>query len=317
MGSTSRLCGAVACSAGLLVCPSPTRADAQDESRHVYITVLDAAGAPVTGLLPQHFAVRESGRDRTVLTLEPLQEPMHLAVLVDTSASNGVQNETFRSAVIAFVERQAAFNDIALYAFGDRATSVVPFTRDPSRLRAGALTMFGWSHQRSNLIDAIDLALADLGRIETARPVILAITSDNPEASSRTAGSVTKKLIAQSVAFHAVSLATSEAPGRTIGISNDFEAGSRALRHMAEAGEGDRERTQALQSGTTATGGGWQRLTSPMALGPALDRVARELAGGYRLSFARPGRDRVKDLQVGVLIEGVTLRATAAPFGTR
>lgn len=317
MDLTRRLCGVFACAVAVLVCPALSLGGAQDAARHVYITVLDGDGAPLSGLSAQHFAVRESGKDRTVLAIEPLRVPMHLAVLVDTSAGNGVQHETLRSAVIAFVERLAAFNDVALYGFGDRATTVVPFTRDPADLRAGAIRMFGWSHQRSNLIDGIDLALADLGRIETARPVILAITSESPEASSRTAASVIRKLIGQSAAFHAISLAAAPVPRRTTGVSNDFETSSRALRDMVAAGEGDRERTQALQLGTTTTGGSWQRVTSPMALGPALDRLARELAGGYRLSFARPGRDRVKDLQVGVLIEGITLRATAAPFGTR
>lgn len=317
MALPRRVCGVVACSVGLVVSSVPTSAGMQDEARHVYVTVLDSEGAPLAGLSSQHFAVRESGKDRVVLTVEPLRVPMHLAVLVDTSTGNGVQDETFRSAVVAFVERFAAFNEVALYGFGDRASQVVSFTRDPARIRAGALKMFGWSHQRSNLIDAVDLALADLGRIETARPVILAITSESPEASSRTAATVIKKLIGQSVAFHAISLAAAPAPGRTAGVSPDFETSSRALRDMVAAGEGDRERTQALQLGTTATGGSWQRVTSSMALGPALDRLGRELAGGYRLLFARPGRDRVKDLQVGVLIDGVTLRATAAPFGTR
>lgn len=83
------------------------------------------------------------------------------------------------------------------------------------------------------------------------------------------------------------------------------------------AGEGDRERNQMLQQGTALTGGGRQRVTSTLAVGPALARVANELANSYKVTFARPGSARMEDLQVGVMFEGVTLRATAAPFGTR
>ena len=65
------------------------------------------------------------------------------------------------------------------------------------------------------------------------------------------------------------------------------------------------------------TGGTRQRITSTMALKQALYRVANELGNSYRLTFVRPGRDKIRDLQVGILVDGVTLRATAAPFGTR
>jgi VWFA-related protein len=296
------------------VLPAPMQEAAE---RHVFVTVLANDGAPIEGLTPEHFAVRESGRDRTVLRVEPLRVPMHVAVLVDTSAANGVPDERFRAAVVGFVERLAAFNQVAVYSFGDRAAAVVPFTRDAQLLRTSTLGMFGWAHSRSFLIDAIDLALRDLERIEPLRPVIVAISSESPEASQRTAGAVIKKLIAQSTAFHAVSLATATGTGSAAGMNRDVYSSAATLRGMMAAGEGDRERNQALEQGTTATGGGRQRLTSALALDQALTRLAHELSSGYRLTFARQGNDKIKDLQVGIMVDGVTLRATAAPFGTR
>src|SRR5690606_3016758 len=88
-------------------------AASQAMERHVYVTVLGEDGAPLAGLTTEHFAVRESGADRTVVKVEPLRERMHLALLVDTSAGDGLQDDTFRSAVAAFVERLAAFNEVA------------------------------------------------------------------------------------------------------------------------------------------------------------------------------------------------------------
>ena len=58
-------------------------------------------------------------------------------------------------------------------------------------------------------------------------------------------------------------------------------------------------------------------MTSILALPNALARVANELASSYKVTFARPGTAKMQDLQVGLMVEGVTLRATAAPFGTR
>ena len=288
---------------------------AQTDEKHVYVTALDGEGTPIVGMTAEHFAVRESGRDRTVLGVEPLRTPMHVAVLVDTSAANGAPDETFRVAVLGFVERLAASNHVAVYAFGDRVSRVSTFTQDGPRLRSAVTALFGWSHQRSLLIDAVDLALRDLEGVESPRPVIIAITSESPEASGGTAGAVIKRLIAQSVAFHAISLATATGSGEATGVSGDIPEKSQRLGSMIAAGEGDRERNQVLQQGTAATGGGRQRVTSTLAMGSALARTASELANGYKVTFARPGSARMRDLQVGVLLEGVTLRATAAPFG--
>jgi VWFA-related protein len=284
------------------------------------VTALDKDGTPIVGLTAEHFAIRESGRDRTVLRVEPLRIPMHVAILVDTSVANGAPDETYRSAVVGFVERLAATNHVAVYSFGDRAARVAGFTQDAAQLVSVTTGMFGWLHERSHLIDVINLALLDFERVESPRPAIIAITSESPEASTGTAGSVIKRLIAQSVAFHAVSLASggiTQTVGNNPTASNRVPESSRRLTGMVAAGEGDRERNQALQQGTSATGGGRQRVASTLALAPALGRLANELANSYKVTFERPGKAKMEDLQVGLLVEGVTLRATAAPFGTR
>jgi VWFA-related protein len=285
--------------------------------KHVFVTALDKSGTPIVGLTAEHFAVRESGRDRDVISVEPLRTPMQVAVLVDTSVSSGTPDETYRSAVVGFIERLAASHHVAVYSFGDRAARVTPFTQDAAELRTAANAMLGWSHQRSYLIDVIDLALQDFDRIESPRPVMIAISSESPEASGRTAGSVIRGLIAQSIAFHSVSLATATSSVQSGSPSDSIPTKSARLSGMMAAGEGDRERDQLLQQGTVATGGGRQRVTSTLALAPALARVVNELSNSYKVTFSRPGTAKMEDLQVGVLFEGVTLRATAAPFGTR
>jgi VWFA-related protein len=292
-------------------------ATAQDGERHVYVTVLGRDGAPITGLTTDHFAIRESGQDRPVLKVEPLDIPMHVAVLVDTSGQQGAPEEGFRKAIADFVSRLAVRHHVAVYSFGDQAIQVAGFTQDEPVLRAAVTNMFGASQQRSQFIDAIDLALRHFSKIEAKRPVIVAITSESPEASGRTAGGVIKRLIAQSVVLHTLSVATATGSDRATVVDRDIPSSSRRLGGMAAAGEGDRERNQMVEQGTAGTGGSRQRLTSTLALAPALTRLTRELSSSYLVTFARRGGGQVRDLQVGVMVDDVTLRATAAPYGTR
>ncbi|HEX6974991.1 MAG TPA: VWA domain-containing protein [Vicinamibacterales bacterium] len=286
---------------------------AQPAERQVFVTVLGSDGAPLEGLTAEHFAVREGGRDRTVLRVEPLQTPMHVAVLVDSSVGNGRPDEAFKSAVAAFVSRLASFHHVALYTFGDRATRVTGFTQDADALRGALTTMYTASVGGSYLIDAIDLATQDLKPLESPRPVIVAVTSELADASKKTAGAVIKLLVANTTAFHAVALANATGSGSASAISNNIPANSQRMQGMIALGEGDRERTRALREGTTVTGGSLQRVTSTNAVAPALTRLAAELGGSYRLTFGRPGTDAMKDLQVGVMVDNVTLRATPAP----
>src|SRR5262245_41722569 len=71
----------------------PLTLRAQPITRSMYVSVVDAAGAPVPDLGPSDFVVREDNATREVLTVVPAEEPMQIALLVDTSqgARNNIQ----------------------------------------------------------------------------------------------------------------------------------------------------------------------------------------------------------------------------------
>ena len=302
--------------AGLVL--SPALAAGQSGQRDVYVTVLDTDGVPITGLTAEHFAVREDGRDRDVLRVEPLSVPMHVALLVDTSLGASIPVDAYRTAVNEFIERTAGVHHVALYSFGDRAQRVVPFTQDAVRLKAGAENIYVRSTGASYLIDAVDLAMTDMDGLRLERPLIVAVSTESPEGSAKSAGSVMKRLVTSSIVLHTVVLAsaTGSDARSTGGRRTDTSVPGRRqnLEAIMALGEGDRERNQLLQQGVPATGGSVQRLSNLMALGPALFRLASEFAASYRLTFARPPSDKPpRDLQIGVMLEGVTVRAAAAP----
>src|SRR3954470_8392480 len=67
-----------------LVCTA-SPAGAQATERDLFVSVLDQAGTPVTGLGPDAFVVREDGRPVEVLRVSRATEPIDLALLVDNS----------------------------------------------------------------------------------------------------------------------------------------------------------------------------------------------------------------------------------------
>jgi VWFA-related protein len=289
---------------------------AQNTERHVFVTVLDVDGTPVSGLKAEHFAVREDGRDRTLLRVQPLDTPMHVALLVDTSFNPTMPIDAFRSALVEFVERLVAFHHVALYTFAERPNRVTPFTRDAVQLRSAIRNMFATPESRTYLIDAIDLVLGDMKPLEPARPAIVAFTTDNVESSNLTAAVVMKRMIARFTTFHAVHLAakSSDRAGGPMRATDNIPGRSAQLGRLAAEGEGDRERNRLLEEGTKMTAGSVQRIVTLTALSAPLYKLASEFAYSYRLTFGGPPVEKpLKNLQIGVLAEGVTVRAIAAP----
>lgn len=286
---------------------------AQPGQREVYVTVLDSDGVPITGMTAEYFAVREDGRDRAIVSVQPLDTPMHVAVIVDTSQASKIAVTPFRTAVTTFVERLAASHLVGLYTCGDRASRVTDFTQDAGLLREAVLTAFGRSSGAAFLLDGVDLAVEDVQRLAPRRPVVVVISTESPEGGGQSAGSVVKKLIERSVSFHAVVLASATGSGQGGGrLETDVMKRRQAMESMIALGEGDRERTQLLEQGTSSTAGSIQRVASLLALEPALVRLTNELVYSYRLTFATNAKSS-KNLQVGVLLDGVTVRAIPAP----
>lgn len=298
---------------------APAAALGQNTERHVYVTVVDRHGTPISKLAAEHFAVREGGRDRAVVGVQPLDTPMHVAVLVDTSFNPALPIDAFRSALSEFAERLAAFHHVALYTFAERPNRVTPFTRDAVQLRSAIGSLFAKDESRTYLIETIGLALDDMKPLEPARPVIVAFTTDNVESSSLTAAVVMKRMIARFTSFHAIHLAarTGDRPGAPIQrdpTNQSIPGRSQQLGRLNTEGEGERERNRLLEQGTAVTAGSLQRIVSLTALSTPLFRLASEFAYSYRLTFAGPPADKpLKDLQIGLLVEGVTVRAIAAP----
>ena len=289
---TDRRLGVVALSIVACALAWSHAVDAQAIQRALYVSALDATGAPVADLGPSDFIVREDNMAREVLKVEPAVEPMQIALVVDTSQGARDDISHMRTALPAFVKAMTTGevkNEVAIVAIGERPTVYTNYTFSQAELKKGIDRI--WSVQGSGayLLDGIIEICQGFKKRGAQRPVIVAILSEGPELSTRQHDQVLEPLRLSGTAFHAITL------GRPSTSLSD------------EA----RERNIVLDEGPRATGGRRDELLTSMALGGKLTQLADEIMHQYKVTYARPQSlippERVT---VAAAKAGVTARGT-------
>jgi Ca-activated chloride channel family protein len=245
---------------------------AQAIERSLYVSVLDEAGAPVPNLGPSDFVVREDNAAREVLRVAPADEPMQIAVLVDTSEAARSSVQDMRRALEIFVRditsgtEPGVRNQISIVGTGERPTILADSSSDPARLMKGVNRIFTQRQTGNYLLEAILEVSKGFSKREARRSVIVALTSEGPEYSNRRWEDVLEPLKANGTAFHAIVL------------------GPPAV----DIGEDTRNRSAVLDQGPEVSGGRRDRLLASSALPGVLKQLAEELKHQYLVTYARP-----------------------------
>lgn len=264
-------------------------AQASSRERTLYASVVDREGEPVAGLGPNDFIVREDNVRREVLRVSRAVEPIDLALVVDNSAAAADDIRNIRDAITAFVREMHKENDIALIALADRPTILADYTRDMKRLNDGIGRLFALPGSGMLLLDAIVDVSRGLARREAARAAVVAVITDGVEFSNLHHQTVVEALVANQVAFHAVTIGT-------FGPSLN---------------EALRQRALLLDEGPRRSGGQRVTLLSSMAAEQALARLGRELANQYKVVYGRPeALIQPERVTVEVARQGLTARGT-------
>jgi len=271
---------------------------AQAIERAMTVSVVDDNGAVVRDAGPADFIVREDNVSREILRVMPASEPMDIALLVDTSYASRNNISHFRSALPGFVTQltnpnaAGLKNRVAIIAMGERPTLITDFTQSAIELTKGINRLWSLQDTGAYFLDSILEACERFKKIESKRPVIVAITQEGREFSYRQYDQVLPVLRASGAALHAIAL------GSPADMSTD-EARSRHI---------------VLDQGTRDTGGRRTQLLTPMALVGSLRQLGDELTHQYLVVYAHPDslippdRVTVESKKPGATARGVLVK---------
>ena len=263
---------------------------AQAVQKAMYVSVVDQAGAPVPALGPADFIVREDDIAREVLSVAPADEPMQVAVLVDTSDTAREQIHYLRDAVPTFVNTLisgGARNQVSIVGFGDRPTILADYTSNRADLKKATDRI--WANPMSGpyLLDAILEVSEGITKRELSRPVIVAIAAEGQEQSYRHDDQVLDRLRKSGAQLYVLMLGT---PYSSI----SDEARSREI---------------VISRGPDDSGGRREQVLTGLGLGSRLKLLADQLRHQYRVTYSRP--------ETLIPPEKVTVRVTGAGRSAR
>lgn len=251
--------------------PAPLLSQAMQRS--MYVSVVDQSGTAVSGLGPADFIVREDNLSREVLRVAPADEPMQIAILVDNSTAARDEIPNLRRALPPFVDAltrptpSGRRNEVAIVALAERPTMLSDYTSDRNQLGKAIARIWEQTQSGNYLLDATIEVTRGFKKREAARPVIVAITAEGPELSSRHFDLVLAPIRDTLTAFHVI----------TLGLpSNDISSDDAANRNMV------------VDEGPRTSGGLHERLLTGMALPAKLVQLGDVLTHQYRVTYARP-----------------------------
>src|SRR6202453_144070 len=254
---------------------------------NVALNVVDAKGAPVSGLGRDDFQILEDGQPQRIAIFEKESStPLSIVLAIDTSESVLTNERLEKEAAKHFVHALLRDQDeLDLMEFADVVREIVPFTNEKKRIEVGLNEM-----QRGDataLYDAVYLASQKLDTTSEAngrRRVIVLITDGGDTVEgSKYMQALEQAQRAGAMVYSIIIVPIYADAGRNTG-------GEHALIQLAED-----------------TGGKYYYVVDPQDLEPAFAHVSDDLRTQYLLGYYSPKRGADSSL------DRIEVRMTDAP----
>jgi hypothetical protein len=254
--------------------------------KKMFVSVIDAAGKPVSDVTAADFAVREDGLEREVTGMKPSSEPLTVALLVDTTAGTERYLVGIRKGLTAFardVLTRNPNNEIAVWEFGVAAQKVRDFTSDAGELEKNLGRIYARSDAGSVLLETVYLASEALAKRPSARRAIVVFNVEpSVELTERQPQQINESLMKSRAQLWAVSL----------------------QRGAVEGGNRD----SLLNSLVRNAGGVRERILTDTAIEQYLRIYAIALNAQYEVTYRRPS-GTAKVVQTGIRRDGLKVIA--------
>jgi VWFA-related protein len=276
--------------AALVLSVSGAMAAAEPMTRTVYVTVTDGQDAPVPGLTAADFTVKEGGKEREIVKVEPATATMHLALVVEERliADGGV-----RMGLFEFMKRVNQSAEISLITVGLRNQTLVDYTSSPDAL-VDALNRLSLNpNPNSNMTEGIREAAKAIEADHAERPVMVVVAISGGQAGGAPSKDVLDAVRQSRVVMHSVTLAG--------GDTNNGDVSS-----LGDASN----REHVLGDGPKQSGGRRLEIVTTSATQKALQQVAGDLLAQYAITYTLPdGVKPEKRFSASLKRKGASLRA--------
>jgi len=279
--------------ANLLAAPQSSAPDARTNT--VFVTATQENGAPVADLVAADFTIKEDGKPREVLRVEPANAPAQIAIIVDDNGTG-----IFRAGLVSFVRLMQGRAELTLSTVVGQTQRLVDYTTDVDKVTSAIVSLSARpaTQDGGQLLEGIFQAAKDQEKREAKRPVILAVTVGGEEHSTLPAHHVLDQLAKSGTTMYVIAVANSQL---------------RAMRPIDKPSvllEENLNLNEVLGEGPKQTGGWREVIAAAPGATSGLQRIAAELKSQYAVAYSRPTKGRATErLAVSISRRGVLLRA--------
>jgi len=246
------------------------------------VSVKDRAGALVSGLSKESFAVRENGRPQTITVFANEDLPVTVGIVVDESASMRSKRTEVLTAAMTFVKESNAQDEIFILNFNDKVKRGLPegvlFSDNTQQLRDALYR--GAPQGKTAFNDAVIAGLKQLqlGRRDKKTLVVISDGGDNASQHTR------KEMLAMAdgsiATIYTIGIYDADDPDRDPGI----------LRELARISGGEAYFPESLDD-----------------MVPVCQRIAKDIRARYTLGYvpkADNGAGSLRHISVHVSAPG-------------
>ena len=239
------------------------------------MTVAAADGSAPPGLSPSDLVVKESGRPRPIVRVEPSRATLQVAIVVEEQLTP--DNEVRRS-IAHFIDQIRESGQLALYVVGRRSERRVDYTSEIVPF-ASAINRFpSHSTDKGDIVQALHEIARDQ-RPREGRRAIVVVAVQGAAVSNVSSDAVLDQLRAGAIVLYAATLWSRETSTTPLGETS----GGRRL--DLEGQVSGLERDKVFNDATRQSGGLHLASQRTAGLWSTLERIAGELTHQYVVSY--------------------------------